>query len=180
MALPAGCTTSITPPPSPRDPIVVFLLDHGRHPSLVLPTPDAHLVRYVYGDWSWYALADTGALQAIRATFLGSPAALGRREFKTTDVNAILALDPAEHVYRITVSRSDAQTLLENLDSAFQSNIATLHTNVEYHLDFVRQPPVYSGLHNCNHVMAGWLRQLNCEVHGLAFLSQWDLNPPPP
>lgn len=168
-----GCTTTVIPPPSPAEAVKVYLLDHGRHPSLVMPTPEGHLVRYAYGDWSWYALARTGSLEAVRAVFWCNPAALGRREYGSADLNAILGQAPAVHVYQITVSGGDVEQLRGELNAVFERNISTLHANEEYCLDFVRDPRPYSGIHNCNHVMSSWLRQLNCEVNGLSFLCKW-------
>src|SRR5687768_11373806 len=75
----SGCTTTIIPPPSPQHPTTVFLLDHGRTPSLVLPTDDGQMTRYAYGDWTWYALAKTGVWEGFAALFLPTQGALGRK-----------------------------------------------------------------------------------------------------
>ncbi|HEX2971329.1 MAG TPA: hypothetical protein VHP11_03290 [Tepidisphaeraceae bacterium] len=174
-----GCTNVITPPPPPADPVTVYLLDHGRHPSLVLPRPDGNLTRYAYGNWSWYALGKTGVFQALGALFIPGQAGLGRREFDSPSLQPILELDPAEHIYAIQVERADADRLRTQLDSLFQANISTLHPNNDYHLDFVHHPESYCFFHNSNHVAADWLRDLNCRVKGPDLLSQWRLSPVP-
>ncbi|MGD8699334.1 MAG: hypothetical protein PVJ43_08595, partial [Gemmatimonadales bacterium] len=46
-----ACTNVIVPPAEPLAPQTVFVIDHGRHASLVLPAPDSGLVRYAFGDW---------------------------------------------------------------------------------------------------------------------------------
>lgn len=77
----AGCgTTRIVPPLDPHDPVSVFVLDHGRHTSLVLPAPDGSLRRYPYGDWLYYAVRDTGTASSLAALLWSTPGALGHRQ----------------------------------------------------------------------------------------------------
>jgi hypothetical protein len=169
-----GCATVVTPPPSPRDPVTIHLLDHGRHPSLVLPRHGGSYVRYVFGDWQWYALGDTGFLQVFDAMLLPSKGALGRRVLN--DESAFQELrrrDPAEHTHVLTVSRADVEALDRRLDALFQRNASTLVPNEEYDLDFVHHPARYHFFHNCNHVMKQWLQSLDCRVRGAAILSHW-------
>ena len=169
-----GCATSITPPPDPADPVVVHLFDHGRHPSLVLPRPDGSFVRYVYGDWKWYALADTGFFQAFDAMLLPGPGALGRKLLDSqADFDTLRQRDPAEHTHVIRVSRSDAAALDGRLDALFERNAPTATFNSAYDLDFVHHPRSYSFFHNCNHEMKTWLQSLGCRVQGAAVLSKW-------
>ncbi|MGE5610958.1 MAG: hypothetical protein ACM359_17035 [Bacillota bacterium] len=171
-----GCTNVITPPPPPVDPVTVYLLDHGRHPSLVLPRTDGKLTRYTYGQWNWYALGHTGVFQALGALFIPSQAGLGRREFDSTSLQPILQLDPADHTYAIQVERAAADRLRDKLDSMFQANISTLHVNEPYHLDFVHDPEKYWFFHNSNHVTCDWLREMGCRVKGSGLLSDWKVS----
>ena len=76
----AGCATVVVAPAAPEDPVPAFLLDHGGHASLVLPAEKGRLVRYAYGDFSWYALGRTGPGTGLAALAGGTPAALGRGE----------------------------------------------------------------------------------------------------
>jgi hypothetical protein len=171
-----GCTTTITPPTNPKDPVTIHLLDHGRHPSLILPRSDGTFVRYVFGDWQWYALADTGFLQAFDAMLLPSQGALGRRILNDADdFDYMKRRDPAEHTHVLTVSRADVAALDERLDTLFAQNASTLRVNKEYDLDFVHHPDRYHFFHNCNHVMKQWLQSLHCRVHGAAIQSHWNV-----
>ncbi|MFW5955095.1 MAG: hypothetical protein ACOCSG_07320, partial [Guyparkeria sp.] len=43
----SACATTIVPPESVEQSQAVFVLDHGRHSSLVLPHPEG-FVRYAY------------------------------------------------------------------------------------------------------------------------------------
>ncbi len=168
-----GCTTRVRAPRSPAEPVRVYLLDHGRHPTLVLPTAEGGLAQYAYGDWSWYAEGRTGVLEALRAMLVCNRAALGRREYDTGSLGAVLADEGAVNVYAIVVSRRVVERLREELESVFERNAGTLHQNAVYRLDFVRDERPYSVIHNCNHMMSSWLRKLDCEVYGLSSLCSW-------
>src|SRR5688572_6361433 len=76
----AGCATTVVPPVSPPQPVEVFILDHGRTTSLVLPTPEARMTRYAYGDWNWYALGMQSVADGLRALAGPNPAAFGRQD----------------------------------------------------------------------------------------------------
>src|SRR5687768_9987714 len=51
-----GCATHITPPPTPANPVTVYVSDYGRRSSLLLPAGYGHLSEYRYCDWEYYAL----------------------------------------------------------------------------------------------------------------------------
>lgn len=71
----AGCVAHVQPPRVERGAQKVFLVDHGRHPSLVLPHGEGRAVRYAYGDWKWFAEADISAFSRRRGTALAHPGA---------------------------------------------------------------------------------------------------------
>src|SRR5688572_33154323 len=73
----AGCSTTVVTPAAPLEPVTAFLLDHGSTSSLVMPTADGNMVRYVYGDWNWYALRNTGIIDGLRALLGPSQGTLG-------------------------------------------------------------------------------------------------------
>jgi hypothetical protein len=174
LALLAGCTNTIIPPSAPADPVVIQLLDHGRHPSLIIPSGDGTNVRFVYGDWSWYAMGDTGFFQLFDAMLFPSKGALGRKLLTTPrDFDDLRRRDPIRETYSITVERKSADALRTALESAFQSRIATSHYNKQFDLHFVHSPRRYWALRNCNHVMANWLRATGCRVRGTTAFSTW-------
>jgi len=76
-----SCTYSILVPQTLTEPTTVYLIDHGRTSSLVLPNLEGSYTRYAYGDHRWYALDDTGIWQGFAALFWPTPGALGRQDF---------------------------------------------------------------------------------------------------
>lgn len=199
----AGCVTVVQPPPAPVDPVDVYLLDHGRTPSLVLPGDESTPTRWAYGDWRWYALGERGVADAWAALFRPTQAGLGRQELpvppqapagrEATAARQAPAFLPAlsvpvEELYPIAVERRQAAALAERLEALFRERIHTLEPSESSGLDFVHHPEPYALLHNSNRVVADWLRELGCDVRGQAILSRWRVlpagggggRPPPP
>jgi hypothetical protein len=174
----AGCATHVTPPPKPQDPALVFVLDHGRHTSLVVSTPDGALVRYAYGDWRYYAERLTGPGHAVAALLWSTEGALGRRELPgPATVAAVRNQVPLviDSLYEIEVERARVEALRAQLDAIFEAAGQPRETP-ETHLFFVPHPRAYTLRHNSNTAIAGWLEQLGCEVRGAAILANWRID----
>lgn len=176
----AACTAVIKPPVAPQVPQAVFVLDHGRHSSLVLPGADGGLVRYSYGDWSWYALEKTGPFRGSSAVLWPTRAAFGRRELAgaasgpaTADVVRAAVRVGVEHLYELVVDARDAAALRRRLDALFHAADSTLVYNEAYDLEFVHHPESYWAFRNSNQMVARWLERLGCRVRGPALLSRW-------
>jgi hypothetical protein len=176
LVLLLGCTNVVVPPPELQQPQPVFVLDHGRHASLVLPTAEGGLVRYAYGDWKYYAEASTGVAEASAAILLPTASGLGRRQLPepATDAGVRQAFGiTVEHYHAVIVERTAMAELRLELDSVFESNRETLIYNRGYDLEFVRYPRRYTIFRNSNWMVADWLRRLGCRVSGLLLLSKW-------
>jgi hypothetical protein len=170
-----GCATQVTPPAQVQMPAKVFVLDHGRHTSLVLSTAEDGLVRYAYGDWRFYAERDTGLPGAIAALLWNTPAALGRREFPgppTADIVRARIPLKIEALYEIEVERARVDALRAELDAIFAAADQVRETP-ETHLFFAPHPRAYNLRHNSNTAIAHWLEQLGCETRGPAILAKW-------
>jgi hypothetical protein len=184
-ALLGGCATVVRPPQGVRDPVTVYLLDHGRTSSLVLPADDGGR-RYAYGDWDWYALRRTGFLSGAKALLTPTQGALGR-EHLHAPAAAPSELAPAtprpltsvhvENQYAIVVERERASQLRARLD-AVVDGAPRQHDTPEVGLHFVPCRPPYTALHNSNHVTARWLSDLGASIRGPAAFSVWRVNPP--
>ena len=174
-----GCagTTRITPPAAPLEPVPVFLLDHGRHSSLVLPAPDGSLRRYAYGDERCYAQRETGVGRALAALLWSTPGVLGYRQLAgpaTTEwVRAQVRVGIRE-VHSLKLERERVERLRSRLDSWIARADRVLPSPA-VDLTFVPYPHDYSLRHNSNQVVADWLRDLGCAVDGRPVLSGWEV-----
>lgn len=176
----AGCSTVVQPPARPMDPAPVFVLDHGRHTSLVVSTPDGRLVRYAYGDWSFYAEGRMSLGRAAGALFLNTPGALGRSEFEgpPTPERVRYALPLViDSLYRIEVERASVEALRERLDAIFPAAERELYSP-DALLLFVEHPRHYTLRRNSNRVIGNWLQELGCEVRGQRLLANWRVEQP--
>lgn len=171
-----GCTNVIVPPEAPHRPRSVFVLDHGRHASLVLPAGRDSLVRYSYGDWKYYALRQTGPSETTGAVLWPTRAAFGRRELggdaTATAVRSAVRVG-IERLYEVTVDSAAIERLRTALDTLFRSQIDSKIYNRAYDLEFVHHPHDYTIIRNSNKVVALWLRRLDCRVRGPLLFSQW-------
>ena len=170
-----GCGYSVIPPPAPADPAPVYLLDHGRHASLVLPA-DGGMVRYAYGDWAWYVLRHTGITQGSRALLRPSPAGLGRKKLPAVPTPASVrryVRVPIENLVALSAEADKVDRLRGNLENIFTEAEAAPRYNPAFDLEFVRHPEPYSLNHNSNTVVAQWLRDLGAEISGDGPLSRW-------
>lgn len=187
----AGCTTTIVPPIGPLvDPVTVFLVDYGRHSSLVLPEqapvggPSAQgpagAIEYAYGEWWWYARNKDQWYDLPRTMLLPSQGTLGRRRLNLRPtIEALSVAIGCEAVYRIRVEADDAYKLRDRLAERFNDHIDTKHYNPRYDLSFVHHDESYSLLHNCNQVALGWLTDLGCRVRGLGIWADFRIVAPP-
>ena len=176
----SGCTTTLVPPANVREAVSVFLLDHGRTPSLILPAGNGCMIRYAYGDWQWYALRRTGAFNAIPALFWPTRGALGRGELAGPADEASIRRQlnvGVEHLYELRVENEAVQRLRETLDGIYQQHIKTLVVTESVGLSFTHHPQSYCALHNSNHVVADWLRELGIQTRGITGFSTWRVRP---
>jgi hypothetical protein len=153
----------------------VIVIDHGRHPSLVLPSTNTEFVRYAYGDWNWYALSDESPSSGIKAFFWPTQGTLGRKT-----IQASVAERPAAYikegyseVHAIPVERTRVQSLRRRLDQIYHKNEDLSVYNERYDLHFVPYPQSYRLWINSNSMLAQWLEELGCEVSGLRLFSNW-------
>jgi hypothetical protein len=175
----AGCTTTVIPPTRPVDPVTVYLTDYGRHSSILLPTDDNEYTEYAFGDWKFFAEGHTHWWTAIRAT-LGSPrSTLGRREiaYPGNDLEFRKKLR-CVRLMKFQTSKQAADVLALNLDRPFRISTIEPVASTYSKLNHVYDDTHYWGCHNCNHVTAEWLRQLDCQVHGFAILSTFEAEDP--
>ncbi len=180
LVFPTGCTTTVVAPAKVQRPVTVYLLDHGITPSLVLPAKGDRMVRYMYGDWEWYARGNQNAWRGFLALFVPTQGALGRDEFpavKSADALRDALAVGFDEVFEIEVERERAVALSRDIESQFNSAADTSILNEGNRARFAHHPQSYIYFANSNHMVAAWLRELGCETRGPAFYSSWKVKP---
>jgi hypothetical protein len=173
----AGCTTTIVPPSDPAVPARTYVLDYGRHTSLLLPAEDS-FVEYAYGEWSWFALDRTRVIDAFGTLLLPTTGCLGRMEWDMADdPDVIRRTVRCAEVLTLLVDADDVATLRAELDAIYHASDEP-HFQPLYNLYFTPHPERYWMLHNCNQVLADWLRSLGCRARGLALLADFQVREP--
>jgi hypothetical protein len=172
-----GCATTVIPPQAVTDPVTVYLADYGRHSSLVLPGDENSMIEYAFGEWRWYALNDTGLLAACRALCWGSTGTLGRRFVSIADPAGFEHSFAGVTLFAIRVEHEAASALVGRLNDRWLEYKTEAVYNADYDFHFVPVTQRYHVFRNCNPVVAGWLRDLDCRVRGPALLSKWRLRP---
>lgn len=175
-----GCSGRIIPPPTPEIPRAVFVLDHGHHSSLVIEDKQGEMTRYSYGDWQYYAEGKTGLWSGLRAMFIPTKAALGRKQ-----LSGPATLESIQKQMRIVVvsavpleaEATAVDALQAKLESIYQQNRASKIYRPDFDLEFVHYPSPYSILHNSNQVNGQWLAELGSNIKGWPLLSNWKIQP---
>lgn len=171
-----GCSGRILPPPSPETPQQVFVLDHGRHSSLLLPHENG-LARYSWGDLEYYGFGNTDLSGGLHALFVPSASILARQSLPDAnsldEARAWLSV-PVRQAITLEVEAEDIKRLRQRLDAHFATADTVLH-NAAYGFDFVAYPRRYSFFDNSNRRVGDWLSELGCEIHGPQYFSSWKL-----
>jgi len=175
----SGCgTTYLQPPMDPPDPRTVFVVDHGRHTSLVISTETGSLVRYAYGDWRYYADRDTRLRTGAAALFCRTPSTLARRELPGPPDPATLRAQlrvGVEVIHTLQVSGAAADRLRDELDGLHAGGALEHQFVAEYDLVFAPYPQPYTWRNNSATKIASWLEQMGVEIKGPALVARWSV-----
>src|SRR5690554_4997426 len=181
LLLLGGCVARIAPPEPQMlaQPVAVYLLDHGRHASLVLPHEEGGVVRYSYGDWRWYVEGERRLWVGAAAMLWPTKAGLGRALHPHLDLPediAVLAPEGLSEVYVLQADSQQVRLLQRRLDHHFvrQASFTPVYS-AAYGLEFVPYPRRYTAFHQSNLKVAQWLRALDMNVTGSPWLSNWKI-----
>ena len=173
----ASCTTTtLQPPADPVNPRAVFLIDHGRHSSLVISRSDGELVRYAYGDWRYYADQDTSLASGAAALFWPTPGTLARAELNGPAEIEVLRGQlrvGVQDILVFDVSGEAADQMAAELDSLHVQGVLEHQYVPAYDMTFAPHPTPYTWLSNSASVLAGWLEQMGVEVEGPQLFASW-------
>lgn len=175
-----GCTNLVHPPREVNDPVTVYVADHGKHSSLLLPgrgdVVAGGYVQYAYGDWRAFVENDNSWRSYLRAAFVSRKSALGRRVHHESDPAKLRRRIAALRLESVTVERAAADSLRRELEAAWHSRAAEAVDNPLVRLTLVPYEGPnwrYSLLNHCNHTTARWLRRLGCGVWRPAMVSHF-------
>lgn len=170
----ASCTAHVTPPSGLAAPVSVYVLDHGRHSSLVVPG-ESGWRRYAYGDWQWYAENRTGVMQGAAALFWPTQAGLGRQLLaQPPDLAPSLTVGFVS-LHEIRVEAEQAAALVERLDALHDRERVRRGVNSTYQLEFVEHPQPYWLFSQSNGMVASWLREMDCEISRGPLRASWEI-----
>jgi hypothetical protein len=173
----SGCSARIVPPAHVTDPVPVFVADYGRHSSILLPDEDGKLLEFAWGNYEWFAVNHNHASDAFVAMFCSRGSTLGIRWLKTAperpDLRQVVGCD---HLLGFSASQTKAAALRRELTERVQRHWVTLVFNPWTDFSMVRDDEHYAMWHNCNHLTAQWLRELDCDVKGIALLSHFQVD----
>jgi hypothetical protein len=173
LMLAAGCTSLVSPPATPIDPTGIYLADYGKHASLLF-VHKGKLTEYAFGDFDWFALNKNKWPDAMRALFVSRGGGLGRRELAPPATTQNVAdYVGARRVMGFAVSSSRVEALADALAKEYDQHAEVMVYNSLIQLYFVHVPERYWMFHNCNHVVARWLRALDVDVGGLTTTSDF-------
>ncbi|MBK8915000.1 MAG: hypothetical protein IPM64_10445 [Phycisphaerales bacterium] len=162
-----GCAYHVSPPAAVQEPATAYVADLGYHASLLLPAEDGGYVEFAYGQWRWFALNEDRWFDAIGAMLIPQRGALARRMLVAPEsARELGAAVGAETVLAIVVEAERAAALRGRLNRRWEQAAQTAHYNPMIGMTLVHDPGDYSALHNCNSVVAQWLRELGCRVRG--------------
>jgi hypothetical protein len=175
-----GCQRTIRAPEDVTDPVSVFVVDYGRHASLVLPDEEAGLVEWSWGDWNWFALERTGVLDGLRAVFASPLSTLSRRGLNPApDTQELATRLGAAEVLSLDVERERAGALLERLEQRWLLRADEAVTQASGRV-FVPDDARYSMFNNSVHEIVRWLEALNADVSGSGVTADFKLREPSP
>lgn len=168
--LAVGCTSTITPPVDPLDPVQVFVLSEAMHTGIVLP-PDPgssgnsdQYVEFGFGDWSWYALANNSWYKAFSTMLWPTQGTLGRRTFGARTAEELRNRASWATLQPIMVSREKAALLRRRLQAEFDGARKLVSVRQDLNFKFVPTEYSYWLLHNCADLAVDWLQELDCDV----------------
>jgi hypothetical protein len=179
--LQTGCATVVIPPERVDTPATVYIVDHGRHASLLLPKEEDGFVEYAYGDWRFFALNEKDLVTGFTALAFPTTSAFGRGFYDADALHDDLVLDTlrAESVDPLEVEHEAVIDLASRLNQRFEKNKDTMVVNDVNGLTLVKEDSAYHVFNNSNQVVARWLRQLGCHVKGPVLLANFRVKPPP-
>ncbi|MBE9211949.1 DUF2459 domain-containing protein [Plectonema cf. radiosum LEGE 06105] len=165
----------IVPPADPAEALTIYVADYGWHSRLVLPSGNGELIQYAYGDWNYFALNQQDLKNGATALFIPTQGTLGRRKFSNIVELEQIIQQQNYRLLSLVVAQSKVTQLLELLDQRFSRNIGTKIKNPQTGLTLVKDERDYTLLHNSNHEILEWLKNLDCQIYGFVMWANFQV-----
>ena len=186
VGLLAGCRYTITPPPSPSDPVRVYLVDYGDTSRVWLPAGGADsFVEWGYGDWRWYANDKKSLLYGSVIFFWPTDGAIARREWSGSpwaspgrDRPRAEIDNYATWIYELDVERKAAEGLRSSLQDRYDRSIDSEFFNERRKTWFIRDNTSYWLGHQSSSVMADWIEDLGASTSGFTVKARYRVREP--
>ncbi|MBD3895133.1 hypothetical protein IEI94_04620 [Halomonas sp. ML-15] len=175
-----GCAARVVPDAGVETPQSVYLVDHGRHASLVIPHAEG-LTRYSFGEWDWYVEGRRGTMAGLSALLWPTASGLGRMDHQAVEASPLpsrVTPEGRQRVYELEAESERVEALRQRLDAYHAAAPAPPAYSDTYGLYFVPYSRDYWAGHQSNLKVVEWLEELGMEVRGSAWLSRWRITPP--
>ena len=181
LACVGGCATNVYPQAKPVRPVAVYVADYGIHSSLLLPDGEQRYVEYAFGDWNFAALNHCWPNDALGALLISFQSTLGRRfvAMEPWQVEPWPTRPSPHNIQVVYASQAEVERVVKELDDRYRRHTRVVLHNSDNGMDYVKDDEHYSLLNNCNHLTARCLREMGCDVRGLAVLSTFSVKPIP-
>ncbi|MCR9247350.1 MAG: DUF2459 domain-containing protein [bacterium] len=167
-----GTTSTVRGPTEPRAPTSIFILREALHVGLVIPDAAAapsSYIEYGFGDWQYFALANTEWYRLPPAVLWPTAGALARRRFRATTPAELRARAPHYvELDEVLVEAAAVTRLRDRLTAEFAAGEPELVKSWNHRMSFVPSPASYWFGNTCADVVANWLAELDCEVSFVA------------
>lgn len=169
-----GCAWRVTPPREPVEPQVVFLSQYDRHTRLAVPAAGG-LIEYGFGEWHFYGLEEHGPGPALRAIIGRGRGAWSRRVLPAAGTaDEYRRRAGSVRTAAIRVESGGVRMLRDRLEARWREICGDAVRRQHEGLPVAPDPREgYHLFRNSNAVVAGWLRQLGCDVRGLIITSDF-------
>lgn len=162
--LPA-CVVRVVPPPSPEQPVAVYVYTDAWHQGLILPHPDGGYVEFSFGESDWFAYDETSWLRLPEVLFHETAGTLAMRRVRGSGPATLDAAYPFQPRFALLVSRPRVDLLREDLTARFAAAPGSVYFDPILRRRQLRcdDQPYWLG-YNCCDALREWLMQLGCAV----------------
>lgn len=174
LAVLSGCSWQVVPPEPTASSQTVFVSVYGRHTRLALPARDEpHYIEYGFGDWRYYALVERSWPSGLRALFLSGASTLSRQELAAPQNPDDTPHFGSQRTAVLSVPDSNVTALRDELEATWAAADGRERVRNGHTFREIDRP--YGLINNSNRQTARWLEQLDCTVHGLPVLSNFEI-----